>query len=466
MMWRSRRCFLGGAAALVPLPALPSLLRSRRAVAAPAAPVRRLLVWHVPNGFHRRVFHPRGEGTDFTLSPTLAPLEDLRADLLIPRGIANTPAVPVPLGGSHAVGMAALLTCTAPTREPLGVGVSVDQVIANHIGDRTRLPSLQLGIDTVEGSQELSWPILLARHISWATPTRPLPHVVSPDDAFHRMFAGFDPRASRADVERRRALRASVLDAVGSHAASTRANLGADDRQRLDDYLSSVREVEKRVQAFRWTPLPASLARTRLPDETADLPTRVRAFQQLIVLAFKLDVTRVITFSQGNGLTGRALPHLDIGNSHGQTHHSDDPTKVANCKKMDQWNVARFGELLRALKTARDPDGTPLLASSAVLFMSEIGDGNRHDQHDKPMLIAGQLGGAIRTGRVMITGKRLGQEDAYADCSERSRTLATPSPEGCVAAPQLGDLYLALMQAFGVRARTFGATGTRPMELT
>lgn len=461
MTGRSRRRFLGGAAALVSLPALRSLPGARAA----AEPARRLLVWHVPNGFHRRVFHPRGEGGDFTLSPTLAALEDLRGDLLIPRGVANTVAVPVPLGGSHAVGMAALLTCTYPTREPLGVGISVDQVIANAIGARTRLPSLQLGIDTLEGSQELAWPILLARHVSWAGPERPLPNVVSPEAAFARMFAGFDPRASRADVERRRALRASVLDTVRAHAAATRARLDGEDRARLDDYLSSVREVERRVQAFRWTPLPGALARARMPDESADLPARVRAFQELMVLAFKLDVTRVITFSQGNGLTGRALPHVGVENCHGQTHHGGNPAKIEACKRMDRWNVARLGELLRALKATRDPDGQPLLASSAVLFMSEIGDGNRHDQHDKPMLIAGQLGGAIRTGRVLVLGNRLAPEDVYAECSERTRTLATPSPEGCVGAAQLGDLYLTLIRAFGVRAERFGQTGTKPIDL-
>jgi hypothetical protein len=234
----------------------------------------------------------------------------------------------------------------------------------------------------------------------------------------------------------------------------------------MDEYMSSVRDLERRVQAVDRTRLPRGPeARRRLADETADLPSRVQHFQELIVLAFKLDVTRVITFSMGNGLSKRALPHLGIGDGHGQTHHSGDEKKIENVKKMDLWRMEQLARLLRALRSTRDPDGAPLLSSSAVLYMSEIGDGNRHDQYDKPMVIAGQLGGAIRTGRVLYFQRPTAPEDAFLDCSEASRTAAEPFPKGCTEAPQLADLYLGLLRAFGIHEQRFGETGTRALDL-
>lgn len=460
----SRRRFLGGAAVVFPLPAFLSWPRAARAGRRERRePARRLLVYHVPNGFHRASFTPRGDGTSFELSATLAPLADLRRDLLLPRGIANTVAVPIPQGGSHAAGLAALLTATRPHLDRVRVGVSFDQVVAGAVGHLTPLPSLQLGIDTTEGAQEKTWPLVYARTLSWAAPASPLPSITSPARAFERLFMGFDPRASRADIERRRARRTSLLDAVHASARDLAAALAADERPKLDEYMSSVRELERRLQAVR--PAPRARLGRALSDETADFPTRLRDFQDLMVLAFRLDATRVITFSGGNALSSRPWPHLGVGNGHSETHHAGDAAKIENVKKMDLWRVERLAELLRALKTARDPDGRTLLESSVVLYLSEINDGHRHDQMDKPMVIAGQLGGFIRTGRVLYTSRPTGPDDTFADCSERTRTARTPEPEGCVGAAQLGDLYLGLLGAFGVPAERFGETGTRPLDV-
>ncbi len=464
----ARRRFLGGAATVLPLPSFLSWVKPGEVRAArrpQGAPVRRLLVYHVPNGFHRLTFTPRGEGSSFELSPTLAPLRDLRPDILIPRGLANTVAVPIPLGGSHAVGLGALLTCTYPRKDNIHVGTSVDQIVARALGDRTRLPSLQFGIDTTQGAAESGWPLVYARTLAWATPTSPLPNIISPARALERLFTGFDPRASRADIERRRARRASVLDAVHTRAGALAAELGSEDRPKLDEYMSSVRDLERRVQGARPKDAPGALVDKKLVDEDGDLPTRVRHFHDLVVLAFKLDATRVITFSHGNSLSRRPYPHLGFGDGHSTTHHSGSAAKIANVKKMDLWRVGRFAELLRALKAARDPDGRTLLETSAVLFMSEIGDGDRHDQHDKPMVVAGQLGGALRTGRVLYTHRPTAAGDTFAECSEFTRVKDDPFPKNCTGSSQLGDFYLGLLHAFGIRADKFGETGTRPLHL-
>ncbi len=426
--------------------------------------MRRLIVYHVPNGFHRIAFTPSGEGSAFELSPTLAPLHDLRKDILIPRGLANTVAVPIPRGGAHACGLGALLTCTYPRKDDIEVSISFDQMVARSVGDRTRLPSLQLGIDTNQGSSESGWPLVYARTLAWATPTSPLPHIVSPARALEHLFAGFDPRASRADIERRRVRRASVLDVVHSRASALAAELGSDDRPKLDEYMSSVRDLERRVRSARLEDTRALVSK-ELVDEDGDFPTRVRHFHDLIALALKLDVTRVITFSHGHGLSHRPYPHLGFGSGHSTTHHSGKIEKIENVKKMDLWRMKGFADLLRALKATRDPDGRTLLETSVVLFMSEIGDGDAHDQYDKPMVIAGQLAGALRTGRVLYTHRPTGAGDTYADCSELSRIKEVPFPKGCIEAPQMGDLYLGLLHAFGIRVDKFGQTGTRPLDL-
>jgi len=467
----SRRRFLGGAAVVLPLPSFLSWVRPGEARAAawrkPAEPIRRLLVYHVPNGFRRSEFTPRGEGTSFQLSPTLAPLRDFRKDILVPRGLANTAAVPIPQGGSHAVGVSALLTCTYPLKDKIRVSRSFDQVVARFLEGRTRLPSAQFGIDAAEGSPEAGWPVVYARTLAWDGPSNPLPHNISPARAFEQMFMGFDPRASRTDIERRRARRASVLDTVAVRAKALHAELGAEDRPKLDEYMTSVRDLERRIHGFRIDGRKPMLAQGAgsLSDETGELPTRVRHFHDLIVLAFKLDVTRVITFSHGHGLSHRRYPHLGVDSGHSVTHHRNKPDNIEKVKKLDLWRMGLLADLLRALKGARDPNGRTLLEESAVLYMSEIGDGNDHDQRDKPMVIAGQLGGAIRTGRVLYTQRPTGPDDTFADCSEQSRTVREPFPKGCTAAPQLADVYLGLLRAFGIGAKTFGETGTQPIDL-
>lgn len=228
---------------LIGLPLLDAML-PRPIRGAPPAPVKRLLCYYTPNGMHMPAWTPAQTGTDFELPQILAPLAPVRDEVLVVSGLANEAAHPLG-SGQHACGTAGFLTAALARRSEtaLEVGVSLDQVYAAKVGRATRMPSLQLGVvgGGSSGHCDNGFGCGYARNISWATPTLPLPKLVSPRLAFDLMFAGHDPNASAAEAATRRARRSSVLDHVRRDAKSLRAELGGDDRNKLGEYLDSPR---------------------------------------------------------------------------------------------------------------------------------------------------------------------------------------------------------------------------------
>jgi len=441
---------LGGAAVTLGLPFLPSLLPrtgARDAAAATVAP-KRFLVYYVPNGTYQPAWTPKTTGTNYELSPILAGLAPVRDDVLVLSGLTNTPGVPPTTGGAHAEGCGALLTCRQYMKDnKINLGKSVDQVIADSIGSATKLPSLELGITDRPNSDG---PGILAANISWKDASTPAPPIESPSVAFNRMFQGFDPTATQADAARRRAYRTSVLDVAQKDAQRLQPRLSSTDRKRLDEYMTSVRAVETSIQSD-----PALGAACKIPappTNGADFPAQVNINHQLISLAFQCDVTRVISFMHGQALGGRSFPFLGINDDgHSVTHHSGDPTKIAQETKIDAWCITQLAALVQMLKALPDVDGSTVLHNTVIYYTSEIADGNTHSQDNKPVLLAGQLGGAFKTGQhIEFPTGAMGK---FKVCNEFSRA-------GCMQ-PQIADLYLTFMQAFGVDTTTF-AGGTAP----
>jgi hypothetical protein len=445
-----RRAFLGGAAVSLGLPFLPSLEKPaggvRMAKAAVTAP-KRFLVYFFPNGVYAKDWTPTGAGPNYTLSPTLAGLAPVRDDVLVLTGLTNRPGVPPTTGGAHAGGQAALLTCRQYMKDNvINLGKSVDQVIGDAIGSATKLSTLELGIKDRAG---LDGPNILGVNVSWKGPSTPAPPIETPSVAFDRMFQGFDPTATQADAARRRAYRTSVLDAVYKDATRLRPRLGSHDQAKLDEFLTSVRDVETRIQTD-----PAvgggSCQIPARPMDPADFPAQVDINHKLIALAFQCDITRVITFMHGYGLGGRSFPFIGINdNGHSVTHHSGDPTLIALEKKMDEWRVGQFVALVQMLKGITDVDGNSVLHNSVLYYTSEIDDGNRHNQENKPVLLAGQLGGAFKTGQLIEFPP--GANGMFKQCDEFGKT-------GCMQ-PQIGDLYLTILHEFGIDQPTFGDSG-------
>ncbi len=431
----SRRLFLGGAGAAVALPFFESLLpRGARAAAAAAAP-RRLFVFYVPCGISMGSWTPAGEGANWT-SPTLDSLAPYRDRTLILTGLANKPARPDG-AGDHAAGTGSFLSCVHVRKteaENISNGRTLDQFAATTLGAGLRFPSLELGIDggAAVGGCDSGYSCAYARNISWADATTPLPKTTNPRVVFDRLFGGFDPNATAAEIAKRQLYRTSVLDHGRRQASDLRAKLGRTDQAKLDQYLTAVREVESRIDSAESRCVPGGP-----PGDGLDYPGHVRAMLDLSALAFQCDQTRVITFMLGNAGSGRSYPHLGIGEGHHElSHHQSVPATIAKLAAIDKWEVEQLAYLAGKLDAVTDPDGGTVLDNSLLYFSSEIEDGNSHSHNNMPIAVVGGAGGTLSPGRhVRFTGD-----------------------------PPVGNLYVSFLGALGVpMPATFGDDGTGPL---
>lgn len=437
----TRRALLGSAGVALAIPALESLLPRPSAQAQPRVIPRRLLIYYVPNGMNGSstgAFRPTATGRDYALTPILEPIGALRSEVLVLSGLSNRPAAASYGGtndgpGDHARGTGSFLTC-ARLRKTEGTniqnGISVDQVAAGAVGMSTRFPSLQLGVDggASAGNCDSGYSCAYARNISWASATTPLPKLTNTATIFDRLFAGGEDAAARA---RRQAYQSSVLDYVRQDATRLQPRLGATDRRKLEEYLDSVREVERRVSMGAGARACATPPR---PSDGMDFQRTLAVHHELMALAFQCDHTRVITFMLGNAGSGRNYAFLGAdGGHHELSHHQRDARKLAALQTIGAFEVRQFAALLGRLRTLTESDGSGLLDHCAVLFSSEISDGDAHNHTNLPVLLAGRCGAQLDPGRhVAFTGD-----------------------------PPIANLYLALLKALGVRAERFGAEGDR-----
>jgi hypothetical protein len=433
----SRRSFLRGAGAAIALPFLEAMW-PRAARAQAQASAQRFLAWYVPNGIRMADWTPAATGASYALTPILAPLANVRDELLVLTGLANragNDSVP----GDHARGTGSFLTATRVFRTDgadIRNGISLDQRLAQAVGGATSLPSLQLGAEGggSTGNCDSGYSCAYARNISWAGPQSPLAKETNPSSAFERLFSGDGEQLTPAERERRRVQRLSVLDFVHEDATRLRLELGASDRQKLDEYLTGVRALELRVES-----LGSSACQVESPaDPGDDFEARVRAMADLIVLAFQCDATRIVTFMQANAGSNQTYPWLQVFDGHHQiSHHQNDPTNLANLTAIDTWEIEQFAYLLERLASVQEPGGS-LLDSALVFFSSEIEDGDAHRHSNMPILLAGRGGGAVVPGRHL-------------------RFSGSPS---------VANLFLTILRAFGIGDASFGDDGTAPLTLT
>lgn len=426
----SRRQFLRGGGSLIALPFLESLL-PKTARADEKSP-QRLLFYFVPNGIHMPAWTPSSEGTDYVIPPILKPIEALRSELLVVSGLRNLPARPDG-AGDHAGGTSAFLTCVHANKSETDVrlGISVDQVAAQKLGTGTRFASLPIGMEggASVGGCDSGYSCAYSQNISWIGPKTPLAKIAGPQLLFDLLFQ--DSSQGTGVAEKRFRHRQSVLDFVRRDAGSLRGKLGRSDRDKLDEYLHSVRDVEQRIQTMSGscdTPMP--------PTDDVRLGEQLKAVSDLMVLALRCDLTRVLTFMLGNGGSNRSYGFLPgvSGAHHELSHHRGDPAIQAQLQIIDTWEIEQFGYLLQKLKTTQDRDGSPLLDSTLVMFSSEISDGNSHGHTDLPVLLAGRLGGKVRPGR----------------------HIRKDEP--------IANLYTSMLGAVGVTNSKFGDDGTGPMQ--
>ena len=448
----SRRTVLRGLGAAVTVPWLeamgPLTIASAAAAASPAAaaaakhPVR-LAVLYMANGVNEHAWTPSGQGRDFDLSPTLSPLASVKDEILVFTELMNAGSTG---GDGHYVKTSGFLTGTTITKttgkDLRSGGTSMDQLAAQRIGRLTPLPSLELGIEPVTTGIDtnVGYTRLYGSHVSWSTPTTPLAKEINPRLAFNRLFKS-SAAATSADDK-------SILDIVSDDAKSLRAQVGRADQQKLDNYLESIRAVEKRIehnlrvraeqedvrpevltaldeldkriQTWEVNPERSKQLNRRNPGDHTE---HVRLMLDLMVLAFWSDSTRVSTFMFGNAVSGKNFSFLDgvKGGHHQLSHHENKPENLEQYQKINQWHVAQYAYMLERMKSIREGAGT-LLDNSMILFGSGIKDGNKHDPKNLPLVLAGKAGGTLATGRHLTYKRNTPLCNLYASMLDRMNT--------------------------------------------
>jgi len=385
---------------------------------------KRMAFVYVPNGINMADWTPSDVGSEFELPAILTPLEPVQSDLLVLTGLAQDKARPNGDGaGDHARASATFLTgCQARKTQgaDIRVGVSVDQYAAARIGKSTRFSSLELGCDRGKqvGNCDSGYSCAYSFNISWKSESTPMPPEVDPRQVFDRLFGG----GARSEYLKNRALRdqyeKSVLDFVLEDANRLKSNLGYTDRRKLDEYMTAVRELEQRIQQAQKyaSVLPDYNKPTGIPK---DYEQHIRLMYDLLTLAFQTDSTRIASFIMAHDGSNRSYPFIGVSDGHHDlSHHGNDEAKKQKIAKINEFHVTQFGYFLQKLRSIKEGEGT-LLDNCMVVYGSGIGDGNRHNHDDLPVLMAGKGGGTIQTGRHVKYEKNTPMTNLYLSMLER-----------------------------------------------
>jgi len=400
-----RRHFLRGIGATLALPLLESISPVAARAAARRAPQRIAFVY-LPNGVNTEKWFPRGEGRGYAMSPSLEPLAELRNDFTIVRGLAHDKARPNGDGaGDHARANASFLTGVQARKtagSDIRAGKSVDQFVADAVGDHTPLRSLELGTDKarISGNCDSGYSCAYQFNLAWRSETTPLAPEADPRAVFERLFG----RGAKGDVERssgrRLDHRASILDFVMEDAKRLERRVSSYDQRKVDEYLTAVRETEQRIE--RAEAMSRELPNADLPDGIpGSYAEHLRLQFDLMRLALETDSTRVATFLMAYDGHNRSFPEVGVREGHHHlSHHQSDEKKLEQIALIDHFYAAEFARFLAQMK-AVDEDGSSLLDNSMIVFGGGISDGNRHNHDDLPVIVAGRGGGALDPGRLV-----------------------------------------------------------------
>ncbi len=401
-----RRTFLRGVGTVMALPFLESLApRSLRAATSAGTPPVRMAWVYIPQGAYMPYWMPKAEGTtaDYELSECLQPMAEHKKDIIVFGGLACDKArANGDGGGDHARAGGAYLTGAQPKKTAgvnIQAGISADQYAAAHVAQKTRFPSLEMAIEGYRGSGNCDngYACVYEHTLSWRDATTPLPTEVNPKLIFDRLFA---EKANDPATQAKNKLRASVLDAVMEDARGLNRRLGGNDRQKLDQYLTSVRELEQQItRAETLSPLTLPDDVSRPAGVPADLTEHIRLMSDLMVLAFQTDVTRISTLMLGREGSEQKYRMMGVTEGHHTiSHHQNKPENLARLKLISIYQMQQFAYLLKKMKSVKEGEGT-LLDNTMLVFGSAIADPNRHAHEELPMIMAGRGGGSINPGR-------------------------------------------------------------------
>jgi hypothetical protein len=384
----ARRTLLRGLGAAMSLPLLDAMIPAARAAEIKARP-KRLQVFYSPNGMIMENYTPSATGRDFPLSPTLEPFAPYKSRMTVLTGLAHEETA-----DGHAQGCAGFLTGVQPRATEgadLKCGVSIDQVIGNHFAEHTLLPTMELGIDVPSqlGSCVPAYSCAYTNTLSWRDDANPLPVTVNPREVFERMFGEGSTLDAASRIARQRR-RTSILDYVLDDATMLAGSLGSNDRRKMDQYLSSVRDIERRIQKAETLDVDAHAGDMAKPAGVpAQFSEHVAMMFDLQLLAMQSDITRVGTFMIGREVSNRTYPEIGVMDAHHMTsHHAGDAAKIQKVSAINRLHMQHFASYLGRLAATRDGEGT-LLDSTLVVVGAGFGDPNIHDGRNLPMLLFG-----------------------------------------------------------------------------
>jgi hypothetical protein len=368
------------------------------------APLRMAFLYH-PNGANMDAWRPKGEGEDYELNFIMEPLADLKPHFQVVSGFEHKNGWAGPDGaGDHARAGATILTGARPKKtagSDIRLGVSVDQLAAQHLGHLTRFPSLELSCDGVRksGNCDSGYSCAYQFNLAWRSETQPVAPESNPRLVFERLFGSGNKEEREREVKRRHAQHKSILDFAQDDARRLHNQLGQNDQHKLDEYLTGVREIERRIEqaaSFK-VPDPGVPAPEEKPEEYQE---HLRLMADMLVLAFQTDSTRVATFLMAHDGSNRSFQEIGVSEGHHDlSHHQNDKEKLEKIAKINRFYAEQLAYFLAKLRDTKDADGRSLLENSMVVYASGLSDPNRHAHNDLPVILAGHGGGVLKPGR-------------------------------------------------------------------
>lgn len=404
-----RRLFLRGMGTAIALPFLDAMAPAMAATRTLGKPPVRMAFVYVPNGIIMNQWNPEYEGPLRELPRVLKPLEPFREDITLLGNLTHNLGRALLDGpGDHGRCCGTYLTGVHVRKTLVNIkaGVSFDQIVANHIGAKTRFPSLEIGMEDARqaGDCDSGYSCAYTNNLAWKSDTQPLPPILNPRDLFERLFgdgAGLSPEA-RA---RQRKFRRSILDFVSDDTKKLEAGLGPTDRRKLDEYLSSIREIERQIDRTEKENEQIDPHMEKPYGIPADFAQHYKLMTDMTTVAFQADLTRIVTFLVTHEGTSR--PYREIGipdGHHPLTHHQGKPDRIEKVTQINTYHATQFAGWVEKLKSIQEGDAS-LLDNSMIVYGAGLSDGNRHLHEDLPTLVAGRGGKFIKPGRRIVYRK-------------------------------------------------------------
>jgi hypothetical protein len=418
-----RRTILRGLGTTIALPFLDAMAPALASSTIPGkAPVRMAFVY-VPNGIEMEHWTPNYEGKLQELPRLLKPLEPLKEDILLLGNLTHNNGRALLDGpGDHGRCCGTYLTGVHVRKSAVDIkaSISCDQIVANEIGHKTRFASLEVGIEDARqaGNCDSGYSCAYTNNLAWRSETQPLPPVLNPRDLFERLF-GADAHLSPEERARKQMFRRSILDFVSDETRKLQSDLGPTDQRKLDEYLTSIREIEQRIAKAEKDNAQIDPGMDKPYGVPADFAEHFRLMTDMITVAFQADLSRVLTFLVTR--EGSSRPYREIGISDGHhplTHHRNDAGMKAKVAQINEYHMNQFSAWLQRLKTIPEGDSN-LLANSMVVYGAGLSDGNRHTHHDLPVLIAGNAAGTLKTGRRIVYRRETPMSNLYLNMMDR-----------------------------------------------